>query len=135
MQGPSSASGSHPSPNEIREGPNFKKIGLFDELTVGRYYFILAGQTGHLGYIANKGVMHNTRENAVGFDSKKKWVFGEWQNSEGERNVIVIRESMFDSGRVEFFYMEQRGPTNRTRKSRRQRKGRRGLNSRRRSKA
>ena len=119
MQGPSSASGSSPSPNEIvAEGRNFRRVGLFDELMVGRYYFVIGSGQNKLVSIFNKGLMPDG-EKAVKLSLYKTWVHDHWEDITGESNPLLLRESQFEAGRVKMYYMEQRGPSGGRRKTRR----------------
>lgn len=122
MQGPSSASESSPSPNEIvAEGRNFRRVGLFDELMVGRFYFVIGAGQNKLVSIFNKGTMPDG-EKAVKLRLHKTWTHERWEDITGESNPLLLRQSQFDAGLVKMYYKEQRGATGGRRKTRRRQK-------------
>lgn len=132
MQGPSSVSGNSPSPNEIvAEGRNFKRVGLFDELMVGRFYFLIGAGHKKLVSIFNKGLMPDG-EKAVKVIIYKTWGLDHWADVAGDSNPLLVRESTFDAGVIKMYYMEQRGPAGGRRKSRHHRRPKRKQTRRRR---
>ena len=123
MQGPSSASGSSPSPNEIvAEGRNFKRVGMFDELMVGRYYFLIGSGNKVLVAVTGKGFDAPFGENVVNIVIYKTWARDHWVDVAGDRNPMFLRQSQFDAGLVKMYYKEQRGAVGGRRKTRRRQK-------------